>query len=66
MKKTLGNSAGIVLIVLGFVWFLQGMGILPGSFMSGQVRWAIYGWGAMIAGALLLVWVKRSQRGNKT
>ncbi len=31
-------SFGIVLILVGIVWFLQGINILPGSFMTGQLQ----------------------------
>jgi hypothetical protein len=44
-----------VLILVGAVWFLQGVGVLPGSVMSGQTRWAIYGGLAFVVGLVLLV-----------
>jgi len=34
------SSLGVILIVLGAIWFLQGINVLPGSFMTGQIRWA--------------------------
>jgi len=34
---------GVVLLFFGGVWFLQGVNVLPGSFMSGQMRWAVRG-----------------------
>src|ERR1700684_2040555 len=37
------NIAGVLLVVAGCVWFLQGINVLPGSFMTGQIRWAVYG-----------------------
>jgi amino acid permease len=45
----------IACIGLGAVWILQGMNILPGSFMSGHTVWARNG--AILAGigAVLLV-----------
>ena len=46
---------GYVLVVLGSIWFLQGIGVLPGSFMSGQIRWAAYGGIAVAAGISILV-----------
>jgi hypothetical protein len=46
--------AAILLILMGGVWFLQGISVLPGSFMSGQTRWAIYGGIAVAVGILLL------------
>jgi len=46
---------GVLLVLVGFGWFLQGIGVLPGSFMTGQIRWAIYGAVALVAGVALLV-----------
>jgi hypothetical protein len=41
-------------MVFGIIWFLQGINVLPGSFMTGQTRWAVYGGIAVVAGAALL------------
>lgn len=46
---------GIVLVLMGGVWILQGINVLPGSFMTGQTKWTIYGVVAVIVGATLLV-----------
>lgn len=40
----------ILSALMGLGWFLQGINILPGSFMTGQARWAVYGILAMLAG----------------
>lgn len=53
--KTVANVLGVLLALIGFVWFLQGVGVLPGSFMTGQTRWAIYGCIAIVVGAGVLV-----------
>lgn len=45
---------GVLVILMGFVWFLQGINILPGSFMTGQTRWAINGGIAMLVGVVLI------------
>lgn len=37
------NILGVLCLVIGTVWFLQGINILPGSFMTGQTKWAVYG-----------------------
>src|SRR6266513_1873585 len=34
---------GLIAIVAGGVWILQGSGVLPGSFMTGQRMWLIMG-----------------------
>ena len=44
---------GIVLILLGGLWMLQGVGILGGSVMTGQTFWAIVGLILLIGGIVL-------------
>ena len=58
MKVTL-NIVGVVLVVFGGIWFLQGINVLPGSFMTGQIRWAVYGGIAMAVGVALLLAASR-------
>ena len=50
---------GVLLILMGGVWFLQGINILPGSYMSGQTQWSIYGGIALLVGIGLLVFANR-------
>ena len=50
---------GAVLDLMGTVWILQGIGILPGSFMTGQPVWAVYGAIAVAAGTALIVVASR-------
>lgn len=52
---------GALLVLFGGVWFLQGINVLPGSFMTGQIRWAVYGGIAVIAGVILLVIAARKR-----
>lgn len=64
MKKIILNILGVLLILGGGVWILQGINVLPGSFMTGQTRWAVYGSIAAVMGIGLLVlgnWRKPSQ-----
>lgn len=49
------NVVGVLLVLMGFAWFLQGINVMPGSFMTGQIRWAVYGGIAVIVGAALLL-----------
>lgn len=51
--------SGVVLVLVGCIWFLQGINVLPGSFMTGQIKWAIYGVIAAIAGIALIVSARR-------
>jgi hypothetical protein len=62
MKVTM-NLVGAVLVLFGAIWFLQGINVLPGSFMTGQIRWAVYGGIAVAAGISLLIAAKRRRRG---
>ncbi|MEO7455020.1 MAG: hypothetical protein ABIY52_02085 [Gemmatimonadaceae bacterium] len=52
---TIAKVLGILLMLAGIVWFLQGINVLPGSFMTGQTQWAIYGAIAFVAGIALFV-----------
>jgi hypothetical protein len=54
MKRVL-NILGVLLILAGGVWILQGVGILPGSFMSGDPQWAINGAVTALIGIGLLI-----------
>ena len=45
---------GIALLLVGAVWFLQGIDVLGGSSMTGNPFWAYVGAPMVIVGALLL------------
>ena len=44
---------GLLLAAAGLVWIGQGLGLLPGSFMSGDPFWAGAGAVAVIVGVVL-------------
>ena len=46
---------GILLDLLGSIWMLQGMNVLPGSFMTGQPFWAGAGAVAVVVGMVLVI-----------
>ena len=52
---------GLLLVLMGGVWILQGINVLPGSFMTGQTRWAVYGALAVVVGIVLLVVARRGR-----
>lgn len=56
--RIVGSIAGVLLALIGCVWVLQGIGVLPGSFMSGQTKWAINGAIALVVG-LVVLWISR-------
>jgi uncharacterized membrane protein YphA (DoxX/SURF4 family) len=41
--KIAWNVLGILGLLIGVVWMLQGLNILGGSFMSGQSQWFVIG-----------------------
>ena len=53
------SIVGLILVIVGGIWFLQGIGVLPGSFMTGQIQWAVYGGMAVAAGVAVLLAVRR-------
>jgi len=63
MKVTL-RIAGSILVVIGAIWFLQGINVLPGSFMTGDIHWAVYGGIAACVGVVLLVTSGRMRSGG--
>lgn len=50
----LPRAIGIVCVVVGGVWLLQGIGVAQGSVMTGSTLWAILGAATLVVGALVL------------
>ncbi len=60
--KLVGTVIGVLLILAGGVFALQGLNILLGSFMSGRSEWLVIGVVMLAAGAGLLAaanWPRR-------
>ena len=57
--RILLNVVGALLVATGCIWILQGINVIPGSFMTGQTKWAAYGLLSLIAGAGLLIAARR-------
>jgi hypothetical protein len=60
MKLTL-NILATLIFLAGLIWFLQGINILPGSFMTGDRQWAING-AIMMAAALVIFFFNNRRR----
>jgi hypothetical protein len=45
---------GFLLCVLGLVWLGQGVGLIGGSFMSGEAIWAVIGLVVLAFGIVLI------------
>jgi hypothetical protein len=55
MKRPLFLVLGVLLVLVGVVWTLQGLNIMGGSAMSGVTLWAVVGPIVGVAGLLLLI-----------
>ncbi|MEC3975156.1 hypothetical protein [Amycolatopsis sp. H20-H5] len=55
MKKWVLLAVGVVLALIGAVWVLQGIGVITGSFMTGQKLWFLIGLVAFLVGVVLIV-----------
>ena len=51
----------VVLALIGLVWLGQGLGSIPGSFMSGSQFWATVGTLLLVAAAAIVVLEVRSR-----
>jgi hypothetical protein len=53
------SVVGVLCLLVGCIWILQGTNVLPGSFMTGQTKWAIYGGVLVVVGVGLLISANR-------
>ncbi len=56
------NIVSALLVLFGGIWFLQGINVLPGSFMTGQMRWAVRGGILVAVGIAGLIWANRKRK----
>ncbi len=59
MSGPLRIGLGILLVLVGALWTLQGLGVVGGSAMSGVTLWAIVGPLVVLAGIALVVTGRR-------
>jgi hypothetical protein len=62
MKRWITLTIGLVFLLVGGVWVLQGAGVLTGSFMTGQKLWFLIGLVAFLVGVLLVAATARRGR----
>ncbi|MDX8456690.1 hypothetical protein RFM98_28530 [Mesorhizobium sp. VK9D] len=49
----------LIVLGLGALWSLQGLGLVKGSFMTGQTQWLYIGLVTMLVGVVGLYWANR-------
>lgn len=64
MRRLLLLPAAI-LILVGLVFALQGFGVLPGSFMTGERQWAEIGLVLILLGLVVAWFALATQRGGR-
>ncbi len=47
---------GIILLLVGALWILQDLGVVGGSFMTGQSQWLYIGIDTAAVGIALFAW----------
>jgi len=57
--KTVLKVIAVLVFLAGLIWFLQGINVLPGSFMTGNPQWSINGAIAMLIGGGLFWFARR-------
>jgi hypothetical protein len=62
MRQLVLIVVGVLLVLAGAVWTLQGLGYISGSFMTGATVWAIIGPVVLLAGLAIMVAALRSIR----
>jgi Flp pilus assembly protein TadB len=60
-----GIGVGVVALLVGLLWIGQGLGYLPGSFMTGSLTWFWVGLVVAALGVLLLVRSLRRRRPSR-
>ena len=60
--KIVKTIVGVLLVLIGALWILQGANIVGGSVMSGQSQWLYIGIVVGLAGLALLYWTHLRRR----
>ncbi|SIT54625.1 conserved hypothetical protein [Mesorhizobium prunaredense] len=58
--RLIKNLLALVVLAIGALWSLQGIGLVGGSFMTGQSQWLYIGIVTTLVGLGGLVWANRS------
>ena len=62
MNKNLRVGLGVLLVLVGLIWTLQGLGVIAGSAMTGVTLWAIIGPIVAVLGIWLVAGAVRAGR----
>ena len=57
--KIAGTVLGVLMLLFGVLWMGQGLSLLPGTFMVGDIKWTYIGAAVALAGAGLIARTRR-------
>ncbi len=56
------SIVGLVLALLGILWILQGLNIVPVGFMAGHLQYAVLGLVTAVGGLVLVLFANRRSK----
>ncbi|MER9233830.1 hypothetical protein NKI56_17310 [Mesorhizobium sp. M0622] len=59
--RLIKNLLALIVLAIGVLWSLQGIGLVGGSFMTGQSQWLYTGVVMVLVGLAGLAWANRSR-----
>ncbi|MER8393679.1 hypothetical protein NKH98_10420 [Mesorhizobium sp. M0833] len=59
--RLIKNLLALIVLTIGVLWTLQGIGVIGGSFMTGQSQWLYVGIVTALVGLAGLAWANRSR-----
>ncbi len=62
--RTAGIVVGALSVLMGVVWIFQGINVIPGSFMTGDIDWSYRGGVLAVVGLVVLFVSLRKPRAN--
>lgn len=63
-RRAFRRIVGVIVLLSGLVWMGQGVGLIPGSFMTGQAAWIWIGLATFLGGLWLLRSPDRTDAGE--
>lgn len=61
MLRTILKIVAVLIVISGVIWVLQGVNILPGSYMTGNPQWVVNGAIAVVVGAAVFWFALRKK-----
>lgn len=60
--KLAGVIVGALSVLMGVVWIFQGINVLPGSFMTGDINWSYRGGVLAVVGLVVMFFSLRKSK----